>query len=106
MAEMTVEEIKKHGEAIKAVFADGLQFGDIGACVHLAMEIVESVSGLTGAEKKATALEIINYVIDTTDLPWLPDPLVDPLLKALAPNLIEVIVNATRGKLAINALAS
>jgi len=102
MAQITVEEIKKYADQVIAEFADGFQFGDVITVVKMVMEIVEKIEGASGEEKKATALAIVNYVVDVTDLPWLPDPLVDPLLKSLAPRLIDTIVEATKGKLAIN----
>lgn len=102
MAQITVEQIKKYAAEITATFADGFQWADMFKVVPMVMEIVERIEGASGEEKKATALEIINYVIDTTDLPWLPDNLVDPLLKKAAPLLIELVIDATQGKLAVN----
>jgi hypothetical protein len=102
MAQITVEEIKKHADTIVAAFADGFQIADLFKVIPMAMEIVEKVGGASGEEKKATALEIINYVIDTTDLPWLPDNLIDPILKKLAPTVIELVISASKGELGVN----
>jgi molybdopterin-guanine dinucleotide biosynthesis protein A len=102
MAQITVEEIKKHADVIVATFADGFQIADLFKVIPMAMEIVEKVSGASGEEKKATALEIINYVIDAVDLPWVPDNLVDPILKKLAPTVIELVISASKGELGVN----
>jgi hypothetical protein len=102
MAQITVEEIKKHADAITAAFADGFQFEDLFKVIPMVMEIVEKVEGASGAEKKLTAIAIIDYVIDNTDMPWLPDNLVDPILKRVAPVVIELIINASKDKISVN----
>ena len=102
MAEITLETIKGHVNDVKKIFADGFQLGDIAAVIKEAMEIAQTYKdsrGLSGPARKELALTIIGQVIDETDLPWLPDPLVDPLLKKLAPNLIDMLVGAANGKL-------
>jgi len=101
MAQITVEEIKKHADAITAAFADGFQFEDLFKVIPMVMEIVEKVEGASGEEKKQTAIAIIDYVIDNTDLPG-PDAILDPILKKAAPFVIELIIKATSGAIAVN----
>lgn len=101
MAEITVAEIKKHAEEVVKLFEDGFQWTDLFQIVPMVMEIVEKVEGASGEEKKATALEIINYVIDATDMPG-PDSILDPILKKAAPYVIELVINASKGNISIN----
>ena len=102
MAQITVEEIKKHADVVVAAFADGFQIADLFKVIPMVMEIVEKIGGASGAEKKATALAIIDYVIDQTDMPWLPDNLVDPILKKIAPVVIELVISASNGEIGVN----
>lgn len=101
MAQITVEEIKKYADQVVAEFADGFQWTDLFKVVPMVMEIVEKVGGASGEEKKATALAIINYVVDSTDLPG-PDALLDPILKKAAPFVIELVISASKGKIEVN----
>lgn len=102
MAAFTIEQAKAAAEEIKKVFADGFQWTDLFKVVPMAMEIVEQVQGMSGEEKKATAVQIINHVIDTTDMPG-PDTILDPILKKAAPFVIELVIDASSGKVAVNA---
>lgn len=101
MAQITVEEVKRYADQVVAEFADGFQWHDIFKVVPMVMEIVEKVQGASGEEKKATALEIINYVIDTTDAPG-PDAILDPILKKAAPFVVELIISASKGQIGVN----
>jgi hypothetical protein len=101
MAQITVEEIKSYADKVVAEFADGFTWTDLFTIVPMVMEIVEKVEGASGEEKKATAVEIINYVIDVADFPG-PDVILDPILKKAAPFVIELIIKATSGTIAVN----
>jgi len=101
MAQITVEEIKKYADQVIAEFADGFQWTDVFHVVPMVMEIVEKVGGASGEEKKQTAIAIVNYVVDNTDLPG-PDSLLDPILKKAAPFLIEMVISASKGEIAVN----
>lgn len=98
MAEVTEQHITDAVARIKEAFADGFQFGDI-AVVLKEVTVFAQAFQLPGDEKKALALRVANRVIDETDTPWLPDPLTDPLMKKLLPNLIDLVVDAAKGKL-------
>jgi hypothetical protein len=101
VAEYTIEQAKAAAEQVKSVFADGFQWTDLFKVVPMVMEIVEQVGGMSGPEKKATALKIIEHVIDTTDMPG-PDSIFDPILKKAAPFLIEMVISATSGEVKVN----
>lgn len=91
MAQFTAEQIAEiAGEAVKE-FDDGFQITDLFVILPSFMKIVNQVGSLTGEEKKATVLALIDYVLDNTDLPG-PDFMLDPLLKKVAPYAIEMAI--------------
>jgi len=89
------------GKEIIALFDDGFQYSDIWNSVSKAMAIVEQLDDLSGEEKKETVISIINNVIDEVDIPWVPDSMVDPILKKLVPGAIEYLLKASKGQLGI-----
>ena len=101
MAEYTEEAFEKALAEIKTAFDDGFQWHDIGAVVKMGMTAAEAFK-LEGPEKKKVAIDLMEKLIDVTEIPWLPDTLIDPILKRLLPGFIDLIVDATKGKLDIN----
>ena len=105
---------------------------DIGKVIRHSMEIAEEASDMTGAEKKEFAANLSSKLskqllesiqpkldkwVEDLDLPgpeWLEKAMWDPMLKAAVPSLVPVIldrvvpsvidlvVDATKGKLFIN----
>lgn len=102
MAKFTAAQINEHAQKIMEAFDDGFQWSDVFTLVPRVMEIVEDVSEITGPEKEESALAIIDYVIDKTDTPWLPDGLTDPLLKKGARYMIPMLVRASKGEFKFN----
>jgi len=98
---VTAEEVIAKAEKIAEAFSDGFQFEDIATVIKEAAEFAE-IPGMGGAEKHALAVALVSHVIDITDTPWLPDALTDPLLKKLIPAILEVLIAASKGDLAIN----
>lgn len=96
---MTEQQIFDKVEELKAAFADGFQLRDLATIVRAAIEFA-SLAQLPGPEKKALAIQVIERVIDETDTPWLPDALVDPLMKRFVPDLIDLVVDAVKGRVA------
>ena len=90
MAEWTTDQIKMLAQEALALFEDGFQFSDIAEIVPLVMKVARDVADTTGPEKKALAIKLGEYIIDETDSPWVPDPVTDPILKALLPKLIQM----------------
>ncbi len=95
---MNAEEVIEAAKEIAAPFEDGFQVEDIAVVVKHATKFAQ-IPGLPNQEKKDLAVALICHVIDITDTPWLPDPLTDPLLKKFVPNLIDLLVEASQGKL-------
>lgn len=98
MAGVTSEWIVEKGKEIIALYDDGFQYSDVWKTMSKVMEIVDQLEGLDGPKKKETAVNIINYVIDEVDIPWVPDSMVDPILKALVPDGIDYLHKASKGK--------
>jgi len=101
MAEFHEDKFEDAFKVIMGAFADGFQWEDVATIIEEAA-IFADLFDMPGPEKKALALRLINRVIDETDVPWLPDAIVDPLLKRFIPGLVDSIIRATKGKLAIN----
>lgn len=102
MSKFTAAQIQEHADKLMEAFEDGFQWSDIFDLVPSAMEIVQAVGDMTGEEKEESALAIIDYVIDNTDTPWVPDSLVDPLLKKGVRYLIPSLIKAAKGEYKID----
>lgn len=101
MSQFTQEALLEAANRIKATFDDGFQLADIAVLLREGTLFAEAFA-LPGEEKKQIAVDLISKVIDDTDIPWMPDALVDPLLKSLVPNLIDLVCEAAAGKLPVN----
>ena len=114
------------------LLSDGLDIEDIAKLVRLGVEVAEQYTDLTGVEKRtlaeAFAVELIEEhlteatpklreLIAELDLPgpaWLEESAWDPLLAAVLPRLLglivraalpslfDLVVSASRGEIAIN----
>jgi hypothetical protein len=103
MAKFTAAQVEEHAKKILESFDDGFQWTDLIEMVPQVMEIVEAVGSMTGDEKRESAEAILDYVIDNTDVPWLPDSFVDPILKKGVRYIIPMICKASNGDYKINA---
>ena len=102
MAKFTAAQIEEHAKKVLESFEDGWQWTDLFEIVPAVMEIVEDVGEMTGEEKKESAEAILDYVIDETDIPWLPDSLVDPILKKGVRYIIPMLIKASKQGFKIN----
>lgn len=102
MAEITMEWLEQKSDQVVDLFSDGFQVSDVFTAVPVVMESVELVSNLSSEEKKETAEKLMYMIIDKIDLPWIPDSLVDPLLKRFVPDLIEMLITASGGGFGFN----
>ena len=101
MAEFTEERFTEAVEKIKEAFADGFQLRDLATLIGVVVSVAELFE-LTGEEKRAVAIRLGERVIRETDTPWLPDSLTDPLMIRFLPTVIDLVVDATKGKIAVN----
>jgi len=95
---VNAEQVIQQAEKIAEQFSDGFQFEDIAVVVKEATKLAQ-IPGLPNQEKKDLAVSLISHVIDITDTPWLPDNWTDPILKKFVPGLIDLLVDASQGKL-------
>lgn len=102
MAKFTAAQIQEHAEKVMESFEDGFQWSDVFTIVPQVMEIVEEVGEMSGEEKQESAEAILDYVIDNTDTPWIPDSLTDPLLKKGARFMIPMLIKASKGEYKLN----
>jgi len=102
MAEFTIEQAKEHAQPILERFKDGFQWTDILGLIPEVMQLVQGLGGMTGSEKEAAALMILDHIVDETDMPWVPDSLVDPIIKKGARTLIPLFVSVAKDKFNID----
>ncbi|NGX43870.1 MAG: hypothetical protein K1060chlam3_00026 [Candidatus Anoxychlamydiales bacterium] len=88
----TDEEYKKAAISIKEIFEDGFQWRDLASLMKLSLEYVNNFFTMDGLDKKEAVLNIIDFVIDETDTPYLPDCITDPIFKALASSFVNIIM--------------
>lgn len=88
----TTDDYKTAANSIKEVFADGFQWHDIATLMKLSLKYIDDFFNLDGLDKKKAVLEIIDFVIDETDTPYLPDFITDPIFKALANEFVNIIM--------------
>lgn len=98
----SADDLKKAAISIKDIFEDGFQWNDIASLMKFSLKYVENFFTLDGSEKKEAVLEIIDYVIDETDTPYLPDFITDPIFKALADSFVNIIMPDSIDKIAPN----
>ena len=80
---------------------DGLQLSDLAHCIRTAVECAELLTEHSGPAKREIAIQFIKEVLRATDGPG-PDILIDPIIEAVAPPLIDLVVDATKGRLKVN----
>ena len=80
---------------------DGLQISDLAFCVKSAVECAELLTNYSGPAKREVAIQFIKEVLRITDGPG-PDILIDPIIEAVAPAIIDLVVDAAKGKLKVN----
>jgi len=111
MKKNTTEVLKD----IYHLFGDNPELHEIPRALARAAEIVESLAGMTGPEKKVTVVEAVREVVRDVvvkhlhkhDMPWYaPDFIVDPLLEQiimhlydeLAPRAVDAFISACNGE--------
>ena len=80
---------------------DGLQISDLAFCVKSAVECAELLTNYSGPAKREVAIQFIKEVLRITDGPG-PDILIDPIIEAVTPAIIDLVVDAAKGKLKVN----
>jgi len=103
MTEFTAEQIEKEAGDILLEIGPKLELADLAIVAPKVMELVDAVSDMTNVDKHKTAMNLLKYVLENTDTPWMPDAASDPLFLKLADVLlIPLIARASKGEFAIN----
>ena len=105
--EQHAEWFEARSKELVALFDDGFQASkDIPAATKIAMEAAEKLQGVSGEEKEKLVIELLCKLIDNTDMEWIPDPVIDPILKRvlreIGPGFLRLICGASKGELALN----
>ena len=98
-----LEEVLNSQDVNDFVEALSTNFKDISAekIIELLPKIIQHVQKykkLTGEQKKALIIKVLNLVIDKTDGPG-DDEIFDPILKRLVPVLIDTFVKIGKNKI-------
>jgi len=95
------DEFTERLAVVEDALADGFQLHDLAVVIREAVELAERFGDLSGMGKRELAVAFCREIVKRTDGPG-PDLLLDPILDAIAPPLIDLIVSATRGALYVN----
>jgi len=87
----TQEMIKNFAQELQQTYSDGWQWSDLSSYTQSAINFVCSFTALSSQQKQAAVVDIINFAIDVIDIPYVPDDLVDPTLKAMVPPLVSML---------------
>jgi len=101
MSESRTAKLYERVSEVAESLEDGFQITDIALLLRAAVECAETFSDLSGAAKKELALEFVKAVLRRTDGPG-PDMLIDPIVEAVTPPLIDLLVDAAKGLIEVN----
>lgn len=87
----STEIFQNFAAELRSTYADGWQWSDIGSYLQSTMSFVCSFESLTPEQQQAAVIEITDMTIDAVDIPYLPDCLVDPILKAMVPSIVSML---------------
>jgi hypothetical protein len=88
-------------EVVSEALSDGFHLRDLAVVLREAIELADRFGNMTGSGKRELAISFVKEVVARTDGPG-PDLLLDPILEAIAPALIDLLVAATKGDLYVN----
>ena len=88
-------------EIVAEALSDGFHLRDLAVVLREAIELAERFGNMTGSGKRELAISFVKEVVARTDGPG-PDLLLDPILEAIAPALVDLLVTATKGGLYVN----
>lgn len=89
MSKINAEWIKARADECSECLKDGFQWTDLFTMMPKVIEVVKNLQEMSEDERKGAAVEILNYIIDETDTPWVPDSVVDPVIKTAVPYIVD-----------------
>ncbi len=90
----TQKVLKKYKENIVDMFEDGFEWNDLASVVYNSYRLAHQFVELSNEEKCDFTKTLLDYVVDNTDTPYLPDHYSDPIFKAIAHPFIEMIAES------------
>lgn len=88
------ETFKIFIQKTKESFSDGFQWSDLGVCIENTIIFVGGFPSLGVEEKKQSVIDILDTIIDITEIPLIPNAIVDPIFKAIIPSLVSFIFDS------------
>jgi hypothetical protein len=76
-----------------------LHFHEVVNFIKESFNFVRTHQGLSLEEQKQDVIKLLDYIIDLTDTPYLPDDWSDPIFKMFVPSLVEIMGKALNGHL-------
>jgi len=80
MAALTPDELYTYGQSLVDLAGASPDILSLVALLPVVKDIVDHVDHMSDDEKKSTAANLVDYVLDNTDTPWLVDRISDPLM--------------------------
>lgn len=84
------DNIQDAARNVLDAFKDGFQWQDFGEISQFALQFAEQYGELSANDKAGIAKQIIDFVIDQTDTPYMIDSVSDPIFK----QIIHPFINA------------
>jgi hypothetical protein len=88
-------------KAIIETLVDSLEGFNVENLIKLLPRLimhVENYKNLSGENKKALVIRMLNHIIDITDCPG-DDAIFDPIMKRMVPGMIDLLVEVDQGRL-------
>lgn len=88
--------------AAQAKLTDGASVRDVfeilGDAISLAVRVAQDFAEVPGPEKKAAVTQAVmafyTAVVEPLDIPWVPDVVVDPLLRGMVEKLVDGLIES------------
>ena len=81
-------------EILKEKFSEGFQWNDLTYSIEVAFSFGSKFDDLTWDERRFLMVELIDYLIDNTDRPCLPEAFSADFFKACAHETIQILVSS------------
>lgn len=92
-SEDIVDPIYQAAKSIVQSLDQGFNLHAVYELFFRSYEFVKTKQGLSLEDQKQTLVKLIDYIMDITDTPYLPDTLTDPVFKALTPSLLDLFLS-------------
>ncbi len=98
------DDLLNCAEQIVKAYQGGFDWADLGPVVQIAIDFINSYTKMSHAEKKESILNILHYVVDIVETPYLPENISEPIFNMIVPPFVDLTMQAFNGQ--IHALRS